>query len=694
MKTLLSVALTAGLAASMIAQTPPSPDVLFKQAQQREQVDGDFAGAIALYRQIVERHPDSPLAPQALLSMAAVFERQVRTADAVDAYERLLRTHPNSQPEADAAREALARLRPSSAKPQQRTILSGPDARQDFSAVSPDGRFISTIDDDSGNLAIWDLAAARSIVLTRSPGWESGSTESSIWSPDSRRLAYSWSGPELRIVDRDGRNERRVLAQTGLRWLRPLAWSRVEDSILVSYSRADNHHGLALVTASGGPLVPVLELDGPRGVEHAVFSPDGRRIAFDAAASPEHPQRDVFVVAAESNGHAEPVMASPQDDFLLGWLPGEQAIIVSSERLGSAGAWVVPMPHAGPPAEPRLVRSDIGNVHPFGITTDGRLFVQQVVGGMDVFLVPLDAGGRASEAPAALDRAQPGQRRGYGTWSPDGNRLAFFAWSGTPTTNDIGARALALVIQDVNSGATQSYPLALNTLERPFWSPDGRSVLFEAGDARRRQGIFRLDLERATVAPYVQFTDRFAATGGFTPDGGRFVYGRFGRAEPGGGIVSRDVATGSETHVYAVPGIDSHKLSPDGDWNAIWSRQRPDGTRPSGNGTRYLIVAPANGGEPRVVAEIPGPSVNTITWGHDSTYVLFVTIAPVEVWRVALADGVPHKIGVSIPLIKHLSVSPDGRTLAVSGGVPTVEVQVWEHLPTAGTRQARLPDRP
>jgi hypothetical protein len=35
---------------SAVGQTPLSPDVLFKQAQQREQVDGDLEGAMLLYR--------------------------------------------------------------------------------------------------------------------------------------------------------------------------------------------------------------------------------------------------------------------------------------------------------------------------------------------------------------------------------------------------------------------------------------------------------------------------------------------------------------------------------------------------------------------------------------------------------------------------------------------------------------------
>ena len=45
------------LSGGALAQQPASPEALLKAAMQREQVDGDAAGALADYKVIVERHP-------------------------------------------------------------------------------------------------------------------------------------------------------------------------------------------------------------------------------------------------------------------------------------------------------------------------------------------------------------------------------------------------------------------------------------------------------------------------------------------------------------------------------------------------------------------------------------------------------------------------------------------------------------
>jgi hypothetical protein len=50
-----------------------------------------------------------------------------------------------------------------------------------------------------------------------------------------------------------------------------------------------------------------------------------------------------------------------------------------------------------------------------------------------------------------------------------------------------------------------------------------------------------------------------------------------------------------------------------------------------------------------------------------------------DIWRVAIdGSSPPEPLGVSLPMIDHLSANPDGSSLAVSGGVARFETWVWD----------------
>ena len=81
---------------------------------------------------------------------------------------------------------------------------------------SPDGRLLS-LTDTSGNLAVLDLRTGERRSVTDEASVEPWSfAESSTFSPDGRRLAYTWysadhGGYEVRIIDADGSNGRVLL---------------------------------------------------------------------------------------------------------------------------------------------------------------------------------------------------------------------------------------------------------------------------------------------------------------------------------------------------------------------------------------------------------------------------------------------------------------------------------------------------
>ena len=176
------------LSGGAIAQQPASPQALLKAAMQREQVDGDLAGAIAQYKAIAENFPADAAAPEALLRLAAVYER-LRRPEALTTYQLIVAKYPQSA-FANQARQKVESLSLAISKFRQTEVPIPPQAIDLGGKVSPDGRFISFIDDTfvangQGNLGVWNLQTGTTRLVTKSKGWAEGNVRESVWSPDS-----------------------------------------------------------------------------------------------------------------------------------------------------------------------------------------------------------------------------------------------------------------------------------------------------------------------------------------------------------------------------------------------------------------------------------------------------------------------------------------------------------------------------
>ena len=94
-----------------------------------------------------------------------------------------------------------------------RRVWAGPEA-DPYGRVSPDGRFVSFTDQETGDLAIHDLATGRNRRLTDKGPWTVSEEFAgySVLSPDSRQIACNWynsSGSyDLRIIGLDASKPR------------------------------------------------------------------------------------------------------------------------------------------------------------------------------------------------------------------------------------------------------------------------------------------------------------------------------------------------------------------------------------------------------------------------------------------------------------------------------------------------------
>ena len=98
------------------------------------------------------------------------------------------------------------------------------------------------------------------------------------------------------------------------------------------------------------------------------------------------------------------------------------------------------------------------------------------------------------------------------------------------------------------------------------------------------------------------------------------------------------------------------------------------------------MIMPVAGGEPREFHRlqdteefVPDAVGSGLAWTADGRYVLFGVYRPdqpepMELWRVPAEGGEPQKL-LEMDGVKDISVHPDGRRIAFTGG--SVQMEVW-----------------
>jgi hypothetical protein len=293
------LALSAGMV--LDAQSPRSADVQMKAAQQKAEVEGDLKGAIEAYKKVVaSAGANRALAAQALLRMAECYQK-LGDVEARKVYERIAREFADQK---DVAADASRRLAALSGQwsPDALTarLVWSANAIDASASITPDGRFLSFVDWDTGDIAIRDMPTGQIKRLMAKAGEWRESPEFGnfpVLSPDLRQVVYEWndgSNPanyHLRVMANEVGGKPRVLT-TEFRGPLPSAWSQDGKSILALVWKQDNTGQIVWVSAADG-TVKVLKplewrLSGGIGAIGATvhsrpsLSPDGRYVAYTA----------------------------------------------------------------------------------------------------------------------------------------------------------------------------------------------------------------------------------------------------------------------------------------------------------------------------------------------------------------------------------------------------------------------------
>jgi Tol biopolymer transport system component len=649
------VALAAFLSVPAAAAQPQDKaEVALRAAMEKETVEGDVKGAIEQYKKLAQG-ANKPVAARALVRLGGCYEKQ-GNADARKTYEQVLSKFSDQKDAVAQARARLAALGGPGAGGALVTRRVLTDASGVGEVLTADGKYISKIDWDTGDVVQFEVASGQTRRITNRGPWRSETGEKGelqAFSRDGKQFAYCWYGkdkdwvPQLRIRNLDGSGLRTLYSEKGVVNIMPVDWSPDAGSILALLYR-NKAIELTLISTADGSVRALRSITSPLfWFVRASFSPDGRSVAFSFVREGSPPHGDVFLMTAD--GRNEVVVAGhPAEDRLLGWTPDGRSLVFDSDRSGTWDIWTVHITGGKQQGEPELLKKDFGykdfgyDSEVLGFAPDGSFYYKTHTSSGRLYNGAVDLEtGKVLVPPAPVTTRYTGPPS-MPTWSPDGRNLAYISRRGS-----IGPGNNILTIRSAATGEERLLSPRLRWVNQISWAPDGRSVIAIGLTTGTKTGIFRIDTETSEIT-------RLADIGllpNLCPDGKTLVFVKDGI------ITKRNLDTGEESEVVKA-GRMYYDLSPNGR-EVVFQV----------NGAVKTVSL--NGGEPRELFRGLA-QYYWLRWTRDGRYIIAQALgaASSEIWRVPAQGGTPLKLDLSIPKIIGdcgcFTLHPDNRRFAFS----------------------------
>jgi beta-lactamase regulating signal transducer with metallopeptidase domain/Tol biopolymer transport system component len=522
--------------------------------------------------------------------------------------------------------------------------------------LTPDGKYISSMDKGTGDLVQFEIASGQTSRITnRGPAPAKGDAYSlPVYSRDGKQIAYASYTKEndgrceLQIRNLDGSGLRTLYSEKGVPNIMPVDWSPDAGSILAQCSRdktaAVRAIELTLISTADGSVRVLKSIQSPMfWSQRASFSPDGQYVAFSFVREGSPPHGEVFLMTAD--GRNEVVVAGhPAEDKLLAWTPDGRSLVFLSDRSGTWDLWTVAITGGKQQGEPELLKKDFGdknfvlNAEVLGFAPDGSFYYKTKTSSGRLYNGAVDIEtGKVLVPPAPVATRYTGLPS-QPTWSPDGSNLLYISGWGNSGPG-------ILTIRSAATGEERFLSRRLRFVNQISWAPDGRSII-ALGWTEKETGIFRIDAEtgESTRLADVHLLPKLC------PNGKTLV---FATTDGGPSIRKRNLDTGEESEVAKV-GRTSYDLSPDGREVVF----QVDGA---------VKIVSLNGGEPRELFRGLAKNYGGLSWTRDGRYI--IARARGEIWRVPAQGGTPLKLDLSIPQMLSfaaLALHPDNRRFAFS----------------------------
>ncbi|MHC4752945.1 MAG: tetratricopeptide repeat protein [Planctomycetota bacterium] len=327
---LLAVVLPASVALSQ------SASVLLQEGLHAEQIKGDLDAAIKVYERVLKDFPrNRPVAAKALLHIGLCYEK-LGKQEAQKAYQRIVQEFSDQQKIVAEARTRLSRLKQLASAVQAEDIVirkfmdASGGGFHGGGEPSPDGKYFCFIDWETypHDIVIKEIGTKEEIRL-RAKGDLSYEGHVGIpyfptWSPDSKKIAYTWESDEglyieLRVIEIDNPEPDVLIKFDYFKgWVTAVDWSPDGQHILVLHSENDQDQlGLMSIVDHSFHTLKKFDYSMPSA---AKFSPDGHHIAYDLPPNKENNNHDIYVLSVDGRRQVK-LTSHPSHDYLIDWSP-------------------------------------------------------------------------------------------------------------------------------------------------------------------------------------------------------------------------------------------------------------------------------------------------------------------------------------------------------------------------------------
>ncbi|MFZ2054258.1 MAG: tetratricopeptide repeat protein, partial [Candidatus Aminicenantales bacterium] len=163
-KLFVSAALAVILAFALSGAVQQSAEQLYKSGLYEEEVGGDLQKAIGIYQDILRRFPDNrEIAAKTLYHLGSCYEK-LGLKQAQETFQKIVDNYPEQTDVFGKAKEKLTALlmaRNIVGRGSKEFRIRNIGPLDVLGAPSPDGRLISCVDWDTGDLAIMDVDSGK-----------------------------------------------------------------------------------------------------------------------------------------------------------------------------------------------------------------------------------------------------------------------------------------------------------------------------------------------------------------------------------------------------------------------------------------------------------------------------------------------------------------------------------------------------
>lgn len=347
------------------------------------------------------------------------------------------------------------------------------------------------------------------------------------------------------------------------------------------------------------------------------WSPDGTRIVFQNI---ERTKFDVRIVDLTS-GRTTWVTNDAVQDIDPVWSPSGQYIYFSSYRGGGINIWRVRISADGTPARlPHQLTIGAGQDVGLAVSRDGkRLAFSTLRQNADIWRLPVSPEtGKPTGAPQEVITTTREDSRG--AWSPDGKMIAF---------NSDRTGEMNIWLYSLPDGSSRQLTEGQGGDFQANWSPDGQRIAFFSSRAGTSD-IWSVEVATGEVKP-VRTTNSIDVNPFYSRDGRLIAYNSDESGRPEVWIMNED---GTDARQLTSVGVMGHFLR--------WNRSG-DGVifRCPGHGQAQTLEAPIDGREPVTFGEVVGGS--HMSFSPDFSRVMDV-VGHKTLWVSAIHSNTSEKV--------------------------------------------------